>query len=386
MRRPCGIAPVFRGLTWDHPRGYDALAQAAQLVNADRERPLIGWDKQPLEGFESAPIAQLAADHDLLVLDHPHIGEAVASNCLHPLEDLFSAEQIKRWQVQSVGPAMASYQWGGKNWALPLDVATQVMVRRADVISRQPADWDEVLDVARRLPVAQSLAGPHAFLTLISMVAGLGARVGGERLVPDGPACSSLAAMHTLYALRPQHSETLNPIALSEAMAGSSSIALIPLVFGYVTYSKHGTGQLAFSDTIGVGAPGTGGVLGGTGIAFCQHAEPSQDLLDHIDWLMNAETQRTLIPAFGGQPSARSAWTDAEVNNTWGNFYSDCLKTAENALLRPRFDGYIAFQISASEVIQQALDAREDEHMTLKRLRALWQQARAKARGPLEGN
>lgn len=377
---------MFRGLTWDHPRGYDALAQAARLVNADREKPLIGWDKQPLEGFESAPIAELAAGHDLLVLDHPHIGEAVASNCLHPLENLFSAEQIGRWQVQSVGPAMASYQWGGKNWALPLDVATQVMVRRADVISEQPADWDEVLDVAKRLPVAQSLAGPHAFLTLISMVAGLGAHVAGEHLVPDAQACSALAIMHQLYALRPQGSEMLNPIALSEAMAGPQNIALIPLVFGYVTYAKPGADRLAFSDTIGVGAPGTGGVLGGTGIAFCRHAEPSQDLLDHITWLMRAETQRTLIPAFGGQPSARSAWTDPEVNEAWGNFYFDCLKTAEDALLRPRFDGYIAFQTSASQVVQQALDTHEDEHTTLKRLRTLWRHARASARGPLEEN
>ena len=62
---------TFRGLTWDHPRGYDALAEAARRVNAGRSAPLITWDRQPLEGFESAPITDLTARYDLVVLDTP---------------------------------------------------------------------------------------------------------------------------------------------------------------------------------------------------------------------------------------------------------------------------------------------------------------------------
>ena len=85
---------TYLGLTWDHPRGYDAPAEAARRVNADRAAPLITWDRQPLEGFESAPITDLTARYDLIVLDHPHIGEAVAERSLFPLEDLFSAEQL----------------------------------------------------------------------------------------------------------------------------------------------------------------------------------------------------------------------------------------------------------------------------------------------------
>ena len=86
---------TFIGLTWDHPRGYDALAETARRVNEARLEPLIRWNKQPLEGFESAPIADLAAANDLLVMDHPHIGEAVAENCFLPLEDLYPADLIE---------------------------------------------------------------------------------------------------------------------------------------------------------------------------------------------------------------------------------------------------------------------------------------------------
>jgi len=48
-------AAQYCGLTWDHPRGYNALAAAAEASGG-----LLHWDKQPLEGFESHPIGELA--------------------------------------------------------------------------------------------------------------------------------------------------------------------------------------------------------------------------------------------------------------------------------------------------------------------------------------
>ena len=376
---------TFRGLTWDHPRGYDALAEAARRVNAAASRTLIQWDKQPLEGFESAPIAMLAEAYDLLVLDHPHIGEAVARNCLIPLEDLYPEHQIAAWEKQSIGPALASYRWAGRTWALPLDVAAQMMVRRPDRIAHPPVDWGDVLAVADRFPVAQSLAGPHAFLTLVSMAGGLGAWPRGPDLLPEEAACEALSTMHRLYRLRPAGTERLNPIALSEAMARTTEIALCPLVFGYVTYAVSGDGRqaLAYADTIRV-PEGTGGVLGGTGIGFSRRAAPSQALLDHIAWLLLPETQVGFIPNHGGQPSARVAWADEAVNAAWGRFYAATAASAEAALLRPRFDGFIAFQTAAAGRVRQALDTGEDEPATIAALRALWTEARSRANGPLD--
>lgn len=130
---------TYLGLTWDHPRGRDALEEAARRVNAGRSGPLLDWAVQPLEGFASAPIAELAARHDLLVLDHPHIGEAVAEGCLIPLDELFPAETLAAWARDSVGRSFASYVWDGRPWALPLDVATQVMARRPDMLANPPA-------------------------------------------------------------------------------------------------------------------------------------------------------------------------------------------------------------------------------------------------------
>lgn len=376
---------TFIGLTWDHPRGYNALAETARRVNAGRVQPLIHWNKQPLEGFESAPIRDLAERNDLLVMDHPHIGEAIAEDCFWALEDLYPAERLAFWRRDSVGPSAASYLWGGSTWALPLDVATQVMARRADRLPEPPESWDEIIALAARLPVAQSLAGPHAVLTLMSMVAGAGGSVGGEDFLPVAEGAAALETMHRLHARRPTASEMLNPIGLLEAMAWGEDIALVPLVFGYVTYAApgHAPRVVRFSDTLRQGG-GAGGVIGGTGIAFSRRSQPTPELLDHIASLLAASTQVEVFPAFGGQPSARAAWRDAGVNDAWGNFYRGTLATAETALLRPRFDGYIAFQTAAAQCVRLALERREEPETTLAALRTLWRLARQKARGHLD--
>lgn len=376
---------TYTGLTWDHPRGYDALAEAARRANATRPDPLIHWEKQPLEGFESAPIADLAARHDLLVLDHPHIGEAVAEDCLIPLEDLYDTVTLARWRTDSIGPSLDSYHWQGRTYALPLDVATQVMARRADRIATPPDTWDAVEALATERPVALSLGGPHAFLNLISMAAGEGHVVGGDDLLPEDAALPAIERLVRLARLAPEGSAGLNPIALLEAMSGGEEIALVPLIFGYVTYAQSGSAPhpLAFSDTIR--APGgLGGVLGGTGIGFSRRATPSAELLKHVAWLLETRTQTEMFPAYGGQPSARAAWQDASVNASSGNFYAETADTAERALLRPRFDGYIAFQTRASEILRTAFAENRDAQDTLTSLRETWRNARRIARGPLD--
>ncbi len=372
---------TFHGLTWDHPRGRDALREAARRVNLGRASPLLDWAVQPLEGFESAPIADLADRHDLLVLDHPHIGEAVAEDCLRPLDELFEPDLLARWAHDTVGPAFRSYNWSGRVWALPLDVATQVMVRRPDHLPEPPASWAEVETVARRLPITLSVAGPHAILSLLSVAAGQGTEARGPHLLPDEAFFAAWEVMRRLWALRARGAEALNPIALSEAMA-RGDLALVPLLFGYVTYARPAEGRapLAFTDVIG----GRGGVLGGTGIAITRRCRVSPELLDHLAFLLSRAAQVELLPAFGGQPSARAAWEDDGVNAGWGGFYAGTLATAEGAYLRPRFDGYIGFQSAASDRLRQAFASRESDLATLAALRSLWAAARARARGDLD--
>jgi multiple sugar transport system substrate-binding protein len=372
----------FVGLTWDHPRGFNALAAAARLIAPPG---LLGWKKQPLEGFESDPIGDLAARFDLIVLDHPHIGEAVALGCLRALDEVFSAEELSEWKAATVGAAMASYEWQGSQWALPLDFATQVAARRADLAPDLPDTWEDVLRLSMRAPVALSLAGPHAGMCFFSLALSFGKEAGGDQLVDDATGIAALDILARLRARVPTGSESLNPIGLLETMATSNEIAYVPLVYGYVNYATPADHrrQVTFGDAP-LGPSGRrGSVLGGTGIGLTKRASPTPELLDHVRWLMSEEAQLRFIPQHDGQPSARRAWRDDAVNRRRRHFYRNTLATAEQAWLRPRYDGYIRFQTETGALIRDGLADGVSSRTILTNLRKAWRWSRRNARGPL---
>lgn len=351
----------IRGLTWDHPRGFAALEAASALPEAAALN--LQWQTQSLEGFESHPIAQLCEQYDLVVLDHPHVGEAVEAGCLWPLEELFSAQELRGWDAQSVGASYESYAWQGKQWALPLDAATQVAAARADLIDAAlPAAWADVVDLSSRGGVCLSIAGPHAMLSFCSMMAAFGSppevERGAAHFVDEAIALEVLDVMATLVGRMNPATHALNPIQMLEWMSRRDEVRFCPLIYGYVNYATPTDERTAvtFLDVPVAGAAGRrGSTLGGTGIALSRRSKPSPGLLDHLRFLMSERAQVDFIPAHQGQPSHRAAWTDAGVNEASGNFYRNTLETIEQAYVRPRYAGYIAFQSRASSAIRAAL-------------------------------
>jgi multiple sugar transport system substrate-binding protein len=348
-------APAYRGLTWDHPRGYRALDAAAETI-APGHGLSIAWERHPLEGFESHPIADLAERYDLIVLDHPHVGEAVAHGSLVPMEDVMGEAMVTGLDASAIGPSLASYRYGERHWALPLDAASQVMAYAPARVETPPETWAEIADLASREPVALSLSGPHAALTFQSIVASLhtGARPDDGFVDPHvGREAYDLMAALTGEATRARI--TQNPIALLDALARGDDLALVPLVYGYVNYAKDG---VAFADAPR-GPAGIGSILGGTGIAVSHRCEITDELRAHLAWLMSHEAQTRFIPAHEGQPALRSAWADPAVDAEWGGFYAATRATLETASLRPRHDGAIAFQTECSARLRDGLLAGE---------------------------
>ena len=372
----------YRGLTWDHPRGAHALAAAARTLDPARDGIAIEWHRQPLEGFESHPIADLCANYDLVVLDHPHVGEAVATACLRPLEELFLAGEIADWSARTIGPCLTSYWYAGAHWALPLDAATQVMAVAPQVAAHPPGTWSDVVSLSATVPVALSVAGPHALLTFFSVATAMGeppAGNGSEVLVSQAIGEASLEVMATLYERTPSAARALNPIGLLGAMTTGDDIVLCPLVYGYVNYaapSARGR-SLVFRDAPRR-AEGSrpGSTLGGTGIGISRRCEISPALLDHLRWLMSADAQVRFIPAHDGQPSRREAWHDPDVNARWGNFYANTAETLEHAYVRPRYPGYIGFQTDASELLRVGLSQRTPHPVVLDRLQMAYARSR----------
>jgi len=369
----------YRGLTWDHPRGYTALAAASAGLSDDT----LEWDRHPLEGFEAHPIADLCARYDLVVLDHPHVGEAVAAGCLQPLEDHFDAGEIAALEADSIGPSLASYRYEGRHWALPLDAATQVMARRPDLVSEAPRTWDEVVTLSERAPVALSLAGPHSVLSFQSIVAALGERCAADDpdiFVSTDAGARAFDIMATLAARSPASVRGLNPIGILGHMAAHDDVALCPLVYGYVNYAAPADAAakpLAFTDAPRVCADGApGSTLGGTGIGISTRCRVTPALIAHLRWLMSEEAQSAFIPAHDGQPSRRSAWHDEAVNARWGNFYRNTAATLEAAHIRPRHDGAIAFQTEAAALIRDAIRSPVRHAALLEDLQAAYTRSR----------
>jgi multiple sugar transport system substrate-binding protein len=374
---------IYSGLTWDHPRGYQALLAAEKKARSpDFE---IRWDRQPLEGFESASIEELARRFDLIVIDHPHVGEAVKAGCLRPLEEVFDDAFIRRLDREAIGPAFSSYVYAGKSWALPLDAATQVMAVRADLLDEpSPTTWTGVEALACRKPVCLSLAGPHAILTLMSICVALGgppADRDPDQFVGADVGRAAIDILSSIYARATRAGRELNPIGILERMTRSDDIVLCPLIYGYVNYARVEVDR-AHAVTFGnapVIAPGgrPGSTLGGTGVAVTRRCSVTSALLAHLEWLMSPATQETLIPLEAGQPGLRSAWASETVNAAWANFYRNTAETLEAAWVRPRHPGYIGFQTEASAILRAALEARANPDPTLAKLQDRYARSRA---------
>lgn len=373
---------LIKALTWDHPRGFNALAAAAKRPGTAREGLLINWNKQPLEGFESHPIADLCARYDLVVLDHPHVGEALASNCLLSLEEVFGAETVAELGKASIGPSLTSYRFAGQHWALPLDAATQVMALRPDLVSDVPTTWDDVLRLSRDTgKVALSIAGPHACLSFLSIAAAFGelpAEIDPDILVSDNVGRQVYDLMAELAARSPASVRQKNPIGILGHMAQHDDVALCPLVYGYVNYAAPQSGNaIAFHNApraVVGGRPGS--TLGGTGIGISRHCNVTPELKAHLLWLMSREAQSGFIPEHDGQPSRRDAWHNDQVNERWGDFYRNTADTLEHAYVRPRHDGYIAFQSKASVLLGAAFDEKRAASNVLNELQSLYAASR----------
>lgn len=392
----------LRGLTWDHPRGYvvlDSMAAAGGGPPPSNSpaagRPAAGpppsstpihWDRQPLEGFESRPLRTLADDYDLLVIDHPGLGEAVRDQALRPLGTLLSEAELNACETVSAGRSYASYQLAGQQWALPLDAAAQVSVCRPDLMAERPPTWEDARRAARRYHTAVGLGGPHALLMFAAICVSLGAPPAtspGEPAFADPTTgTEALQLMADLVAHADPRLAGRNPIAVLDAMAagdqGGGGPVYCPLVYGYVSYQrphprKHALA--AFDAPAGRGGNATGSVLGGTGIAVTRSCTQLGAARDHILRLMSEEVQIGLYRELGGQSADRRAWLDPEADRRSGGFYSATRRTVEAAWVRPRFAGYVAFQVAASAVLRDGLLQGERPAQLLSRVNDLFARA-----------
>ncbi len=369
---------ALHGITWDHPRGAGPLRASAE-VYAARTGVRVQWDARSLKDFGDAPLEALAAEYDLLIVDHPHVGQAAESACLLPLDEWLPPATLDTLAQQSAGPSHASYTYAGHQWALAIDAAMQATAYRPDLLDRPlPATWDEALALGERLRAAGlwmaiPLVPTDCICSFLSLCASLGDPPGDKPdLVGDEVGLAALDWLVGAAALAHPDSLAWNPIRMLDHMSRADDVAYCPLSFCYTNYSRNGYAPhlVLFAD-----APcRQGALLGGAGFAVSARCAQPEAGVEYGAWLCSADVQRTLYLEHGGQPGNVAAWDDDAANALTHDFFRATRRTIERAYVRPRFSGFALFQEQAGNLIHRLLRGEGTLPACLDRLRKLYRQ------------
>jgi multiple sugar transport system substrate-binding protein len=356
---------ILRGMTWNHTRGYVPMVATAQRFTELNPGIEIAWERRSLKAFEEFPVEKLAAEYDLIVLDHPFVGYAAAHGLLLPLDEHLPAPFLADQAANAVGASHASYTYAGHHWALAIDAATPVAFWREDLLAQHgltlPSTWEELLGLARAGHVEIPAAPINCLMNFYSfcVAAGEAPFTTRERVASPETARAALGALRELISLCDPGCWSRNPIASHDlvASAENSTLAYCPLAYGYSNYARAGYAahRLTFGEPpLHRGAP-LHTTLGGTGLAVSALRPHRAEALAYAQFAASAGIQRTLFAAAGGQPGHRSAWADATNNAASGDFFTRTLPVLDRAYLRPRYNGYMDFQQAAGPVVHAAL-------------------------------
>lgn len=356
---------TLKGMTWSHPRGYDPMVACSQDW-LRKTGVVVEWDKRSLQDFESFPVEELARRYDLIVIDHPHVGQITAENCLAPLDAPDHEAAFAALAKGSVGASFPSYHWQGHQWAFPIDAAAQVLAFRPDRIGHAPTTWAEVLDIAKAGEVLLPLRPPHSLMCLFTLCGNLGRPCSVDRdrpFVDEDVGRQAIEMIRELAALTDPACTGMDPIAVLDRMGEEGACySLAPLIYGYVSYSLEGfrANRIAFTDMPVAGTSGpVGSALGGTGIAVSAFSANREAAIDFAYWLASGPVQADRYWRSGGQPGHAAGWEDDAANAATRGFYRNTRRTLEGAWLRPRHNGYMPFQEAASQRINQVVTSRE---------------------------
>jgi multiple sugar transport system substrate-binding protein len=342
----------------------------------------ITWEKRSLQAFADRPIGEMSETYDLMVIDHPHVGEVARTGQLLALDGLGRDAEMVALASGSVGLSHPSYEFGGRQWALAIDTATPVACFRADRIGAAPATWDGVLDLARQGQVGFALIPINALMCFFGMARNLGYAVAeGDDLIAPAQGAQVLDLLREVVALMDPRCLTLDPIGIYEWMGRQAGgPAYSPFGYGYTNYSRDGycAYPLTFADAPGIGrADPSGTVLGGTGIAVSARCHHPEVAVDYAFWIAGAECQKGLYFQSGGQPGHAAAWEDDACNAASRDFFRRTRATLESAWLRPRYDGYMGLQDRAGDIVHACLRGGVTVGATVEALNRAYRESRA---------
>lgn len=362
----------LRGISWDHPRGYDPLhAFSKRLVSTNLT---IKWDKRSLKDFGDKSLQELARTYDLLVIDHPHIGSVHQQRTLVNLNDYLSADEQELFNAESVGHSMESYWYKGSQWAIPIDASCQTAAYRPDLLNADqlPDSWKGLIDFAAVLKEKELFIGTALcptdcnciFLTIAAQHKFSVAHAREKFIrVEDG-----VAVLETIKMIAElSHPESLlwNPVDLYNKMTSADEIAYCPAAFAYINYSRPELkNRLRFAAIPG----GPGALLGGAGLGVSAFSENIPESVDVLRQLCDPLYQQHNYRRDGGQPAMLSAWKNEMTDEESGNFFSEVYPVIKNAYMRPRYPFWPKFQEWLGDIIHEYLTKKTEPEKLIRQI------------------
>jgi multiple sugar transport system substrate-binding protein len=368
--------PVLKGIAWDHPRGFDPMvATAKEFANRYPEVEIV-WDKRPLQAFADRPIENMAFEYDLMVIDHPHVGEASRKNLLLELDSFNEfKDKIDILSKNSVGLSYQSYNFNNHQYALAIDAATPVAAFKVGTLDELPFTFEQVLSLAEKSLVIWPIKPVDAISCFNTIAANIGHAINSteHEFIDRGIGITVLQMMKKLSNLVPKDCLEMNPINALDYMSSNNDKIYCPLLYGYSNYSRKNfrdglikfTNIPSFDENIN---NCKGAQIGGTGLAISKKTKNIEIALEYVFWVASEECQKDSYYYSGGQPAHIKAWKDENINNDCNNFFINTLETLENSWLRPRFDGYMYFQDIAGTIINDYLKNDKQADITIDKI------------------
>lgn len=376
-------AKTLKGITWGHSRGITPLLALSQRYSELHPGVLIKWDVRSLQEFADFPIEKLTEKYDLLVVDHPWVGCAAATQCVLPLDKHLPSEYLEDQAQNSVGQSNFSYQYEGHQWGLAIDAATPVASYRKDLFEQNnvdlPSSWEDVLQLANMGRVAVPAIPIDLLMNFYSFCIAHGNAPfqNEEEMIDETTGLQAIKTMSDFYSMVDSKMFQRNPIAVAELMTSSDDYWYCPFAYGYSNYSRAGYAKklLHYGDVVSFDEKKLQTTIGGTGLAVSAFSNHIDVAVEFAAMAASGKCQRTMYVQHGGQPGHRSAWTDETANMMTNNFFSNTLPALERGYVRPRYNGYLYFQDHAGEPLQNCLINKIDAGQALKEMNAIYRQS-----------
>lgn len=372
--RPWGEIAVITGVAWDHRRCWGPLEASIAPYRA-RTGEEVRWERRSLYSFGEGDLGAYTDRYDLVIYDHPFVGDIRRNGWMVDLSPYLTAAQRAQFVSDEVGASWRSYAYGGGIWGLPLDTAAQTAAWRPDLLERHgfavPTTLAEVRQLAERgatkgLAVGWPSVPTDLMCTLVSLAASMGLRPGhteGDFLAP-ADAEAVVGELKALAALVHPRSKEWNPIRCLDHMAANDDVAYVPYLFNYVNYSSGAPERKIIFGRAPALAAGRAAhtILGGAGIGISAKAKDPKAAFDYAMWLCSPQYQAGDYVKFGGQPGSRAAWTSEACNALTGDFFCNTLPVMDNAYLRPTHPGFVPFfhdaTLKLADVVYEAAPLR----------------------------